>query len=320
MVSHLASTYGQFVATHADTDYYSFPTAEALAERVTEEDLREAGFGYRAKYIAATAKQLCKLAKAQNVTCEEMLLSWRLLPRQQVADKLVPLAGIGKKVAGCIALMSLDQLGEIPVDTHVWKIAQRYMPELSSKNLTSKVYDSIGDFFRKRFGEHTAGLAHTILFAGELKGFKGLAPGGGVIEAAWMKEQDSLVKREVVLDANEGIAGITPIKEEKDVDLNPLKEENTVANEHSQDNSDMKDESILVEEQMEVDKKEPKLEDELVVKQLDVDGKKKKKVSKPKRIGNLSQAFKKSKGRSTSAKRKPVAVVPKQESESNPTD
>ena len=60
-------------------------------------------------------------------------------------------------MADCVLLMSLDQSGAIPVDTHVWQIAKRDYKLQSSggtKTLTSKTYDMIGDRFREIFGEH----------------------------------------------------------------------------------------------------------------------------------------------------------------------
>ena len=53
--------------------------------------------------------------------------------------------GVGKKVADCVALFSLDQVEAIPVDTHVWDIALRdYDPSLSlkgAKSITPAVYE-----------------------------------------------------------------------------------------------------------------------------------------------------------------------------------
>ncbi len=61
--------------------------------------------------------------------------------------------------------MSLDQLGAVPVDTHVYQIAVRdYMPKLkSTKTVTARVYNEIGTFFRSLFGEY-AGWAHTVSY------------------------------------------------------------------------------------------------------------------------------------------------------------
>ena len=53
------------------------------------------------------------------------------------------------QVADCVCLMSLDKAGAIPVDTHVWQIANRdYMPKLkTTKSLTDKIYGEIGKTF-----------------------------------------------------------------------------------------------------------------------------------------------------------------------------
>jgi len=88
--------------------------------------------------------------------------------------------GVGKKVADCTALFSLDKLDLVPVDTHVWQIAQRFMPKLGKKSLNSHIYTEVGDFFREKFGD-LAGWAHSILFAAELSSFrKALEPGDTV--------------------------------------------------------------------------------------------------------------------------------------------
>ncbi len=62
---------------------------------------------------------------------------------------LCGLPGVGAKVADCVCLMSLDKPDAIPVDTHMWQIAQRdYLPHLKKyKTLTDKIYQEIGKFF-----------------------------------------------------------------------------------------------------------------------------------------------------------------------------
>ena len=84
-------------------------------------------------------------------------------------EELLELPGVGRKVADCVALFSLDQSAAIPVDTHVWDIALRdYDCSLrSTKSLTPTVYENVGDIFRKLF-PNKAGWAHSVLFAAEV--------------------------------------------------------------------------------------------------------------------------------------------------------
>lgn len=167
MVQHLES-HGPTIATYSGLDFHAFPNVETLAT-ISEDDLRAAGFGYRAKFIALTVKQLIAKAAEEQTSVDQMLLSWRALSRDEVIQNLIKFEGVGRKVASCVALMSMDQLGEVPVDTHVWKIAKRYIPQLTGKTLTERVHDSIGAFFRERFGEDFAGVAHSVLFVAEVE-------------------------------------------------------------------------------------------------------------------------------------------------------
>jgi N-glycosylase/DNA lyase len=57
---------------------------------------------------------------------------------------MVRYIGVGRKVADCVALFSLDQLGVVPVDTHVLQIAARdyrahFGNDLKSKTMTKTV-------------------------------------------------------------------------------------------------------------------------------------------------------------------------------------
>jgi len=60
----------------------------------------------------------------------------------------------------------------VPVDTHVWQIAQRdyRFGKGKHKSLTRMTYDAVGDYFRKLWGME-AGWAHSVLFAADLKTF-----------------------------------------------------------------------------------------------------------------------------------------------------
>lgn len=69
--------------------------------------------------------------------------------------------------------MSLNHLEAIPVDTHVLKIAlENYLPKgREVKSMTPKLYNEIGDAFRRVYGP-LAGWAQTVLFCADLVKFK----------------------------------------------------------------------------------------------------------------------------------------------------
>lgn len=90
-------------------------------------------------------------------------------PADVVQGVLVQLPGVGRKVADCVGLFSCGASGAVPVDTHVWKIAQRELdPALQeAKSITPRIYRRVGQLFREKYGEH-AGWAHSWLFAREI--------------------------------------------------------------------------------------------------------------------------------------------------------
>uniref|UniRef100_A0ACD5ZGQ1 Uncharacterized protein n=1 Tax=Avena sativa TaxID=4498 RepID=A0ACD5ZGQ1_AVESA len=162
--------YGELLGEVGGFVFHRFPTIERLAQ-VSEQELREAGFGYRAKYIVGTAKEL--IAKPGGGAKWLALLRDRELP--EVIEGLCTLPGVGPKVAACIALFSLDKNQAIPVDTHVWKVATKYLlPELAGKSLTPKLSIVVADAFVAKFGKY-AGWAQTVLFIGQLPAQKLLA-------------------------------------------------------------------------------------------------------------------------------------------------
>jgi N-glycosylase/DNA lyase len=65
----------------------------------------------------------------------------------------------------------MDKLEVVPVDTHVWQIAQEYIPSLKKEKLNATNYGKIQNFFQELFGDY-CGWAHTLLFADELTFFK----------------------------------------------------------------------------------------------------------------------------------------------------
>merc|ERR1712059_90738 len=163
MVENLCQEYGDFVGEWEGIQYNSFPSLEILSQEGVEQRLRELGFGYRAKYIQQSAEKIIKLGG------EQWLYSLRGQDYVDAKKSLLQLSGIGPKVADCILLMSLDQPESIPVDTHMFTIAKRYLPHLNQyKSLTDRIYKEIADYFRSLYGNY-AGWAHSVLFSADLR-------------------------------------------------------------------------------------------------------------------------------------------------------
>ena len=84
-------------------------------------------------------------------------------------DDLCQVFGIGKKVADCILLFSLDKLEAVPLDRWVLRILQKYYSrefEIKTKSITEKTYDELHEKIIDYFGEY-AGYAQQFLFKNE---------------------------------------------------------------------------------------------------------------------------------------------------------
>lgn len=76
--------------------YYDFPNAARLADPSVEQNLRQLGFGYRAKYIQSTAHMIA------NVKPTGWLWSLRSKSYPEAKESLLELSGVGPKVADCV--------------------------------------------------------------------------------------------------------------------------------------------------------------------------------------------------------------------------
>ncbi|KAK8780548.1 8-oxoguanine DNA glycosylase [Amblyomma americanum] len=163
MVEKLCTMYGTKIFEGKEGSFYAFPTVSQMDQESVEVKLREAGFGYRAKYVHGAAKVLTSRGPL-------WLQSLRGAPYTEAHQQLMELPGVGAKVADCVCLMALDKSEAVPVDVHVWRMAtQHYLPHLRSlKNLSAVAYKEIGDHFRERFGCY-AGWAQSVLFTSDLR-------------------------------------------------------------------------------------------------------------------------------------------------------
>jgi len=163
LVEKLCTHYGEFLCEFNEEKYSSFPEVASLSKPEVEGELRDLSFGYRAKYIQQSAKSILAQGGA------DWLLSLRSLPYEEAREAVTELPGVGPKVADCVLLMSLDQPGAVPIDTHMLTIAKKYLPDLrTQKTVTHKIYLEVSNFFRSLYGKY-AGWAHSVLFSADLK-------------------------------------------------------------------------------------------------------------------------------------------------------
>ncbi|KAK3991218.1 DNA glycosylase [Cladorrhinum sp. PSN332] len=210
MVLKLCLHYGPYVASIEGEPFHDFPDAEALSGGGVEAHLRELGFGYRARYIANTAIVVSKerpadwLRQLRNLEVpplgsegedyKRVKLEGDQPTYQAAHEALVLLTGVGPKVSDCVCLMGLGWWQTVPIDTHVWQIAQRDYnlgKGVKGQTITKGMYDAVGQHFGKLWGPY-AGWAQTVLFTANLKSFAEQAKGKKV-----ELKEETVVKTEV---------------------------------------------------------------------------------------------------------------------------
>ncbi|MFI5356658.1 MAG: DNA-3-methyladenine glycosylase family protein [Opitutales bacterium] len=157
MVALLAERHGAPLVSpaspvaHHPSLLHCLPTWPELAQ-VPEADLRRCLLGFRARFIAETARHLA----AQPGWLEET----EQLPYAAAKARLLELPGVGEKVADCVLLFGAGRLEAFPVDTWILQaMARRY-------GLGGWKPAQIAHFGRTHFGP-LAGLAQQYLFAWE---------------------------------------------------------------------------------------------------------------------------------------------------------
>ena len=128
-------------------EYYAFPTPNELS-KLTEEELRNLGAGYRAAYIHDTA---AKVADGYDLDC------FYEMDYKTAKTELTKLKGIGPKVADCILLFAYKKKNAFPLD--VWM--KRVLKELYG--FVPKNEAEAERFAEEQFGGY-AGIAQQYLF------------------------------------------------------------------------------------------------------------------------------------------------------------
>ncbi len=141
---------------------HGFPDIERLAN-VTEQQLREQGFGYR----GATIPKVAQILHANGG--ESYLDELAKGTYQDARKELIALPGVGKKLADCICLYAFDFGESVPVYTNIWQVLTRlYFPDWVGSSLTDSKYEAIAGHLQDRFGV-LAGVAHQFFFVDNME-------------------------------------------------------------------------------------------------------------------------------------------------------
>lgn len=114
-IEALAKNYGQPVTAAGGRRLCSLPGPDILAA-LTREDMDRCGMGYRGPYLIDTARQVLEAGGMDAV--RQDLEAAKAQGPEQLAEALRRFAGVGPKVAACIALFGMQELSAFPVD--VW--------------------------------------------------------------------------------------------------------------------------------------------------------------------------------------------------------
>jgi N-glycosylase/DNA lyase len=99
--------------------FHPFPPPSRLSTPDVTATLRSLGFGYRADFIQKTAKMLEDAHGGAGPSVEgkegpeRWLHTLRSMSTADAREELLKLMGVGRKVADCILLMSLDKVGHL---------------------------------------------------------------------------------------------------------------------------------------------------------------------------------------------------------------
>jgi N-glycosylase/DNA lyase len=153
MHNEIAREYGEVREVKGE-ELLRFPTQEELSQ-ASEEELRELGIGYRAKYISETLDILEE--GFDHTEMDEMNYI-------EARSHLKQLYGVGDKVADCVLLFSKGFHQAYPLDTWALQAVEKHYPEHHSDD-----YDEASENLRKHFGEYS-GYAQEYIFHAARKG------------------------------------------------------------------------------------------------------------------------------------------------------
>lgn len=165
-------------------DCFRFPTLEQLST-LSEDVLWSLGWGYRAPRLFRLVRELLDLGGDSYLAKVSSL-------KDNVAARaaLTRLSGVGRKVADCVLLFGYGADSVVPVDTHCFQLAQRFLlpaEAIKGKRLNAAIYDAIVTQWQTTFGAK-AGHAFMVLFVLELADFRKAAAAKAAVADAHAEE------------------------------------------------------------------------------------------------------------------------------------
>ncbi len=86
------------------------------------------------------------------------------VPYRKVVSELLKIRGVGRKIADCVALFSLNKLEAVPLDVHIKRVTvSLYGKRLGRRPKGVPEYEFFGKFWRSYFGRY-AGFAQEYLY------------------------------------------------------------------------------------------------------------------------------------------------------------
>ncbi|MBQ9782765.1 MAG: hypothetical protein IJW26_06280, partial [Clostridia bacterium] len=145
-LNYLSQNYGQ-KRNSARGEYFTFCDVKNLS-KLTEDDFKKAGVGYRASYLVNLIKEI------ENGLDFN---SYNSLSTVELYQKLIKIKGIGDKVANCILLFGYNRYDSFPVDVWTYKI---YKEDFKG---TLENRAKITEYFINEFKEYS-GIIQQYLF------------------------------------------------------------------------------------------------------------------------------------------------------------
>ncbi len=142
--------------------FYPFPSMDKIAESPFELLRKNLPVRFDSRIDAA-------LSAARRFSREDIYgMLHGTMDYEDAHESLLQIKGVGRKIADCVLLFSLEHWEAFPIDVHIRRMVEKYyrndlnLPEV--KSLTDRIYRLIGGYFRKKYGRW-AGWVQQYLYS-----------------------------------------------------------------------------------------------------------------------------------------------------------